>query len=277
MDNMVDNKNLALCFVRRSRTNNTNNFLIARDLIDKSILSSADNANVAPLYLYPSQDSGDMFEAQRAKEAESDPNQGRQPNISEEFIEDCSKKLGLKFIQNGSGDLKKTFGPEDVFFYIYGIFHSPVYRTRYEEFLKRDFPRVPLTANKKLFRELRRLGEEVGRLHLMDAHGPEIVSFPVSGSNEVDKVRYTEPKGETPGRVWINPVQYFEGVPPEVWRFFVGGYQVCEKWLKDRKGRTLSYDDLEHYKHIVSALNETIRIMGEIDDAIDQHGAWPIQ
>ena len=79
------------------------------------------------------------------------------------------------------------------------------------------------------------------------------------------------------GKVWINQTQYFGGVPREVWEFHIGGYQVCHKWLKDRKGRTLSIDDIEHYQHIVSALSETIHLMAEIDQTIDKHGGWPIQ
>ncbi len=79
------------------------------------------------------------------------------------------------------------------------------------------------------------------------------------------------------GRVWINATQYFEGVAPEVWEFHIGGYQVCEKWLKDRKGRTLTYDDLTHYQQTVAALAETIRLMAAIDETIEDHGGWPLE
>ena len=100
----------------------------------------------------------------------------------------------------------------------------------------------------------------------------------MGGDHVVDKVRYTEPGQEDEeGRVWINKNQYFKGVPPEVWDFHVGGYQVCEKWLKDRKGRKLSFEDLTHYQKIVSALAETIRIIGEIDAVIEEYGGFPIQ
>ena len=68
--------------------------------------------------------------------------------------------------------------------------------------------------------------------------------------------------------------QYFEGVPPEVWSFHIGSYLVCEKWLKDRRGRTLTYDDLEHYCKVVTALSETLRLMAAIDAAIPN---WPIR
>ena len=109
----------------------------------------------------------------------------------------------------------------------------------------------------------------------MEREGPHIASYPVDGDHKVERVRYTEPEqGKENGRVWINKKQYFENVPNEVWDFHIGGYQVCEKWLKDRKGRTLSYDDINHYMKIVSAISETIRIMAEIDETIEEHGGW---
>jgi hypothetical protein len=134
----------------------------------------------------------------------------------------------------------------------------------------------------------------------MEKHGPEITAFPVKGDDVVERVEYTCTAGkDSPlwkrgvrgdlggspgakvkggvGRVWINKTQYFERVPPEVWSFHIGGYQVCHKWLKDRKGRKLEYDDTQHYQHIVSALSETISLMAEIDKSITQHGGWPIR
>ncbi|MCX6379079.1 MAG: hypothetical protein NT023_06330 [Armatimonadetes bacterium] len=92
----------------------------------------------------------------------------------------------------------------------------------------------------------------------------------------MEAIRYTEPNAEAAGRVWINKAQYFEGVAPEVWEFHVGGYQVCAKWLKDRKGRTLSYDDLLHYERVCAALSETIRLMTAIDAAIEGAGGFPL-
>ncbi len=101
--------------------------------------------------------------------------------------------------------------------------------------------------------------------------------FNVSGGDAIEAVHYTEPgQGAEPGRVWINKEQYFEGIPPEVWNFYVGGYQVCQKWLKDRKGRKLEYEDIEHYQQIVAAQAETLRLMEEIDATITEHGGWPI-
>ncbi len=226
-----------------------------------------------PLYWYPDPEKPSLFKDKQASKAPG----GRRPNLSEEFIKDFSKRLKLEFISDGKGDLKKTFGPEDIFNYMYAVFHSPTYRSRYAEFLKIDFPRLPLTSKKKLFGKLLTLGSELVGLHLMEKHGPALTGYPVDGDHNVEKVRYTEPgQGSKKGRVWINKTQYFEGVTQEVWEFHVGGYQVCHKWLKDRKGRALSLDDIDHYQGIVSALSETIRLMSEIDEVIDKNGGWPI-
>lgn len=90
---------------------------------------------------------------------------------------------------------------------------------------------------------------------------------------EVEKVSYAD------GAVWLDKAQTagFRGAPEAVWNFHIGGYQVCEKWLKDRRGRTLSAEDIEHYQRVVVALNETMRIMEEIDAVIEEHGGWPIR
>jgi predicted helicase len=167
---------------------------------------------------------------------------------------------------------------DEAFRYTYAVLNSASYRTRYAEFLKIDFPRIPLTSNRELFRELCRLGARLVTLHLMEASDlAPITTYPVPGDNCVEKVRYTEPgQGGEQGRVWVNSTQHFEGVPPEVWQFHVGGYQVCAKWLKDRKGRQLTYDDLTHYQYVVAALAETIALMREIDAVIEAHGGWPL-
>ncbi len=169
---------------------------------------------------------------------------------------------------------------------------------------------MPLTSDLGLFRALCGLGADLVALHLLEDDYPHaswtragepcplanlITRYPVPGDNVVAKghPKYVAP-GEKPpgqkepveqGRVYINKDdrktgtrgQYFEGVPPEVWGFHIGGYQVCEKWLKDRRGRQLSFDDLTHYQRVVVALKETIRLMSEVDAAIEAHGGWPIQ
>jgi len=139
------------------------------------------------------------------------------------------------------------------------------------------FPRLPLTDDADLFRVLCDLGDELVGLHLMELIASNLPSFPIQGDNIVAECNYTEMGQEDGrGRIFINSQQYFEGVSSEVWGFQVGGYQICKKWLKDRKGRTLSFEDLRHYQRVVGALGETIRLMAAIDDAIEEHGGWPL-
>ncbi len=217
--------------------------------------------SVFPLYLYPIEKRG-LFDEETNE---------RKPNFSDEFIEDFAAKLKLDFVSDGKGNLEKTFAPEDVFNYAYAVFHSPTYRARYAEFLKIDFPRLPLTSNYLLFFELARLGEQLVDLHLLEKDIESGVNFPEKGSNEVESVKYENEK------VWINKTQYFENIPETAWNFHIGGYQVLQKWLKDRKGRTLSFDDLEHYSKVVSALSQTIELMSAIDETIEENGGFPIE
>jgi len=216
-----------------------------------------------PLYLYPAK-----LTAQGTLTADTE----RRPNLSPAFLKALSEKLSLQ--QTQPHGLPEGISPEDIFHYAYAVFHSPTYRERYTEFLKIDFARLPLTSDLELFCSLASLGKELVSLHLLDTEAAPVLKtpispFPLAGSNEVERVRYDEAHQ----RVYINKTQCFEGVPPEVWEFCVGGYQVCEKWLKDRCGRQLSYDDLTHYQKIVVALRETLRLMAEIDAAIE---SWPI-
>lgn len=160
---------------------------------------------------------------------------------------------------------------------MYAVFHSPTYRERYAEFLKIDFPRLPLTSSADLFRALCAIGDRLVGLHLMEQYGQNLPRYPQAGNHMVERVEYTQPADKPgEGRVWINKTQYFEGVPPGVWEFHVGGYQVCHKWLKDRKGRALSFGDITHYQRIVGALAETITLMEQVDEVIEEQGGWPI-
>jgi predicted helicase len=151
--------------------------------------------------------------------------------------------------------------PEDVFDYIYAILHSPAYREKYKEFLKSDFPRIPVPTQQD-FKYLVRLGHELRELHLMKSPIMDIgdTTYPEVGSNVVEKLSYSDHK------VWINDRQYFGNVPERAWNFYVGGYQPAQKWLKDRKGRELTHEDITHYQRIINILLETDRIMLAIDE-----------
>lgn len=170
---------------------------------------------------------------------------------------------------------RKSFSPLDVIDYVYAILHSREYRNTYKEFLKTDFPRIPYPRNKDFFLALVKLGGELRLIHLLESDiiSKPITSYPVDGNNNISRTIGKKDfevtnKAESLGRVWINDEQYFEDVPILAWDFFIGGYQPAQKWLKDRKGRELSYEDIKHYQKIIVALTETNRIMKEIDQVI---------
>jgi predicted helicase len=197
------------------------------------------------------------------------------PNISLVAVGALTRSLPPRFVD--------ALPPEQLFNYFYAVFHSPGYRARYSEFLKTDFPRVPPPGSLTLFVALANLGAELVSLHLLELQedrrraanyvGPESpVVARVGWSTEtvwLDTVGTGSGQGTEPGTIG------FRGVSEAAWKFHVGGYQPCEKWLTDRKGRTLSAQDIAHYQKIVVAISETIRLMGKIDEVIDQHGGWP--
>ncbi len=262
MKHMIAGKNLALCFNRREELAvNYSHFLATRLMTEHGLLSSKTTDSQAPLYLIAKDDDN----------AHLFGGTGLRPNLGAPFLIALAKKLDLR--QAGEFGLPAGLTPEDIFHYAYAVFHSPGYRSRYAEFLKIDFPRLPLTGSLDLFRALARLGGELTALHLLESPklAKPLTEF-IGGRNpEVEKVSWSK------NTVWVDKAQTagFHGVHEAVWNFHIGGYQVCEKWLKDRKGRTLTKDDLAHYHKIVVALSETIRLMAEIDQVIEKHGGWP--
>ncbi len=244
----MQNENVGLVCARQQSVGGEWALVGAADRIIESAYISNKTAEINylfPLYLYS--------------------DHGRLPNLDERFIAQCSARLGLTFVADGQGDLQTTFGPKDILNYIYAILHKPTYRQRYAEFLKLDFPRLPLPSSLPHFRELGEIGDELLALHLGQRLASPIVSFPVSGTNLVEMVKYEGLANS--GRVWINQTQYFEGIRPEVWAFRQGSYQVSYKWLKDRKGRTLTQSDVEQYRRIITALSETIRLVEGMKNA----------
>jgi len=196
----------------------------------------------------------------------------RLPNLNAEIVNQIAEILGLKFI-NEKETIENTFAPIDILNYIYAVLHSPTYREKYKEFLKIDFPRIPFPKDKSTFWKLVKLGEEIKGIHLLESPKVEnyITSYPQNGDNQITRkltktnIGY-EPIDETKGKVWINDEQYFDNVPLVAWEFYIGGYQPAQKWLKDRKEKTLEFDDILHYQKIIVAITETGRIMKEIDE-----------
>ncbi len=228
-----------------------NQIFLTKVITDQSIFSAMKNSPVVcPLYLYPDEKNKELFQGGIK----------RVPNFNLDIVKGIGTKLGLKFTFEKE-ETKDTFAPIDLLDYVYAVLHSPSYRDRYREFLKIDFPRVPYPKDHDTFWKLVKMGGEIRQIHLLESPTVEkyITGYPEDGDNVVTKPTYKN------GHVYINDTQYFSSVPEVAWNFFIGGYQPAQKWLKDRKDRELSYEDILHYQKIIVALTETDRLMREID------------
>lgn len=241
MRNMIDRENIALIYSRQAAQADTgyNHILVTQHIFDnRGVYSNKGISQASPLYIYPNQSGLD---------------QSRRVNFEPALFQK---------LQTLATDAERGIPDEvAVFDYIYGILHTPAYRQKYADFLKTDFPRIPWPESPAAFWATSDLGGELRRLHLMDAAAVGTPSYPFTGDGDpkVDKPRFADSK------VWINAHQSFEDVPEVAWSFYIGGYQPAQKWLKDRKGRTLSFDDIKHYQKIIKVLVETDRIMKLLD------------
>lgn len=247
-------KNLCLVVSRQALDGVFKHALVTRFPAEGNLLQSAKGGNSFPLWLY-SDGSGDLLNADEPR---------KRPNLAPEFNAAVTGAIG------------RAATPDETLAWIYAALYAPSYRTRYADFLKRDFPRIPLPPGHAIFDILVALGEELIALHTMEKTLPRITTFDVTGDNSVDKIRW-EPGKDGTGRVYINAEQYFGKVPEAVWETHVGGYRVADKWLKERCGRNLNYDDLEHYQSVIAALARTVEIQAGIDDAIEEAGGWPLR
>ncbi len=229
MVNYVNKPNIGLMVCRQQKTDGFHHVFAHSEIVDSSFVSSntSEIGYSFPLRIYDN--------------------------------DDFTTNFDQKIVENFTRNISISFSPEDLFDYIYSILHSPDYRLRYKQFLKIDFPRIPIPTQAE-FDRLVPLGRELRELHFMQS--PVIdnyqTTFSVPGECLVEKIRYAD------GRVWINKTQYFGNVPELAWNFYIGGHQPAQKWLKDRKGRQLSDADLVHYQRIIKILLETDRIMKEI-------------
>ena len=257
-----------ICLITSRQFGGHKHFIVfsSNNIVEKSSQPFAPY-NVFPLYLYPS-------------ESELGFDTERKPNLDETIwrtIENwvkysdafrpktANEQAGLLGF-DAEPEQTHFLAPEDIFDYIYGVLHSPNYREKYKEFLKVDFPRIPYPKNAEEFEHFRTNGHQLRELHLMHNVPQSMVTFPHGGNMTVEALRWEGNKDDgNSGNVWINDTQCFEGVPAVAWEMFIGGYQPAQKWLKDRKGRKLSSDDVEHYRNIITVLCETDRLMKEID------------
>jgi predicted helicase len=261
--------NLTLIFERQAIIGDFTNIFISNCMVESHILGTMFSKGIsAPLYLYPETTAQQTIEG----------NTERIPNLNPEIVKQIADGLGYFFSPekpdyNLQTEETNQLYPIDILDYIYAVLHSPSYREKYKEFLKIDFPRVPYPKNPRQFIDLVDLGSQLRQIHLLESPVVEdyITQYPEDGDNVVVKPRYEiNPvrvlnSDRVVGKVYINETQYFENVPEVAWNFYIGGYQPAQKWLKDRKERELSYEDILHYQKIIVALSETDRIMKEID------------
>ncbi len=250
------NENVGLIISRQLDKSGILPTFITNNIIDAhSITSAVSISYLFPLYLYTERNKKKISSFSQIMLFEPEIKyQIKQPNIKPELFEELKTNF------------KKEITPEEIFYYIYAVLYSNIYRAKYAEFLKIDFPRIPFTKDYKLFIKLGNLGKQLADLHLLNSKilDKTISRFPKSGTDKIEKVKYENEK------VWINNEQYFNKVAEEVWQYQIGGYQVCEKWLKDRIGNTLSSEEIKTYCKIVTAIAKTIELQKEIDKYYDE-------
>lgn len=236
-------ENIGLCLVRQGKKQSIN-CLVTQNIICRDLVTN--HTYIFPLYIYNEEKEKSQQKSLSGEVIKTEF--GKQPNFTEGFIE---------FI--GKQHPNQKINPEDILGYIYAVLHSPMYRERFNEFLKIDFPRIPFVKDFRVFEQLSKIGMKLINLHLMKTKLKTNTKFDVQDSNIVEFVKYKDNK------IYINKDQFFDGIPEKAWNFYIGGYKVLDKWLKSRKNRELSGDEMEQFLQIVEIINQTMAYMKEID------------
>ncbi|NCP17406.1 hypothetical protein GW853_02575 [Candidatus Kuenenbacteria bacterium] len=256
----MQKENLCLLAMRQVYWKNYNHVFVSNTITDSRVfISNRGAADIFPLYLYPQkQNKTKIFKGQKklglsGEQAELENGENKTSNIKQEFLDGLKNNFG------------KKISAEEVFNYIYAVLYSNKYREKYQEFLKIDFPRVPFGKDYEIFKKLSKIGENLIQLHLLKdkSLGKGKARFMGTGVDNVVRKRAYDTKEN---KIWINNEKYFDAVETEVWNYYIGGYQVLDKWLKDRLGRELSREDIGHYLKVVECLKQTIKIQKEIDE-----------
>jgi len=245
--------NIALITARSNKTGGGDHFFVTTIASETKCGESSTQSVALPLWLYEEVEDGLLGEKHVLKES----------NLNAAFVQALTASIGEPSPQ-----------PEQIFSYIYAVLYSPTYRQRYSEFINRGYPRVPLPGIRKIFERLSDLGRSLINLHLLADVPTGLGTFPVAGNNTIAGVIYKVPTGDSnEGNVYINEEQHFTGVSEEVWEYTIGGYQIADKWLKDRRGQTLTFDDLTLYQRILKALARTIEVQDEIASIVPSWSA----
>ena len=256
MEHFLAGENIGLVLSKQFKASPSyHHVFVAKEIFESSLVSNktGEIGYGFPLYLYPGR-------KPRSKEQGIGEPPIRKPNLNMDLVKEIAASVKMEFAYEDE-QRRNAFFPEDLLDYIYAVLHSPGYRETYRELLKTDFPRAPFPADKKRFRALVKLGAELRALHLMESEklNKLTTAYPQTGDNIVRQVKREKDK------VHINNTQHFAGVPEVAWRFHIGGFQPAQKYLKDRKNRELTFDEISHYQKIIIALVETAKIMQKID------------
>ncbi len=274
MRHMLAGPNVALITARTNKSPDPDHFLCSALVTEAKLGEATTQSYTFPLYLYPIAPRLGQQTNLPGVEGQTGIG-GRRANLSQRFVDALAAKTGLTPIQDGGGQPAVTFGPDDVFAFIYALVYSSSYRARYGNFFKNDFPRIPLPPC-SAFVELAEAGAELRNLHLSIENGSlkPVLNFPVRGSDTIE-VGY--PKYEAhnqDGAVFINAgangrrSQFFGGISPDVWRLRIGGYPVCDHWLKERRGRRLSLEELTQFGRVIAGCEGTLRLTSKIDEIL---------
>lgn len=259
--------NLALITLRQTVDDHFRHAFCSDGLVDINMLIGHHVSDqVFPLYIYnDAEDDGEGIGLT-----------GKVPNFSSDFILAVEKSISLSFVYDKKvSSPENEFNAEELFTYIYAYLNSDLYRERFDELLKIGFPKVPTPIDKKHFKKLSEIGSRLIKIHIfkqsgLSSGGPK---FPVKGSNSISSNEYDSEEE----KLWINDEQYFTSITDNVWTYKVGGYQVLQKWIKDRKGKTLSYDSISHFSKVVLSIEESKKIIKEIDACINKAGGFPLK
>jgi predicted helicase len=261
MYHFISKENIGLAIGRQGQVVGSeipwNLAFVSKDIVDFNLFYRGGEL-LFPLYLYPSETPKKKSSGLTMMLFEPEETYGRKPNLSPKIVEMLTQVYG------------QMPSPEEILFYCYGVLYSPAYRSKYAEFLKIDFPRIPFATNREVFEEMATLGQQLTELHPLKSKALEkpIVKYQGKGDGSIEKPIF---KSET-NRVYISlphgegqggARQYFEGITESMWTYHIGGYQVLEKYLKDRKGRTM--EDPATYCRIATAIAETIKIQEKLD------------
>lgn len=267
-------ENIALVVGRQGKavgSHEWNLAFVVDSLVDQNIFRRG-GGTVFPLWL--------LEERQTPAPDLTDSPSDRRANLDLSYLEEFRRAMSpvCSISAPPGGRLESPGIAMMLFRYVYALLYSRSYRSRFADQLDTSFPHVPIARSAQLLGQMAALGQALIDVHLMRAPALSrlITAYPINGDNRVTRVEYEAPTQERAGRVWINASQYVAGVSPDLWEYQIGGYQVLDKWLRDRRKRVLTYEEIIHYQRVVVALAETQRLQREIDGAIEAHGGWPL-